>query len=93
MSKNRTMEQKNLTNKKRAMKEARERRFDIMCQEYHYPEYLHMIGVNYMDYKQTSVNRCLQMDQKVQRYSISKQCDRKNEAANKQHFFANRIAI
>ncbi len=34
MAKNRTMQQKNLTNKKRIMKEKRERRFDVMCQEY-----------------------------------------------------------
>lgn len=34
MAQNRTMQQKNLINKKRAMKESRERRFDRMCQEY-----------------------------------------------------------
>lgn len=40
MAKNRTMQQKNLTNRKRCMKISREKRFDIMCQEYKYPEYL-----------------------------------------------------
>lgn len=34
MAKNRTMQQKNLINRKRAMKEARERRWDIMRDEY-----------------------------------------------------------
>lgn len=34
MAKNRTMQQKNLINRKRAMKEARERRFDVMRDEY-----------------------------------------------------------
>ena len=33
-AKNRTMQQKNLIARKRAMKEARERRWDAMCQEY-----------------------------------------------------------